>query len=144
MPLSKRLQKLGNSRVLLLDREMLGLLNLEQDDEPEVTLTYYGDTLVLRRAGSLPMDLQQVGQVLGLSAWDAVALPKPLDFGDVLPALREVLEMLEDGPMTVAEMREYTGLEMGAISTRLSRLRKLEYVVKEGNRYGLNREMFGR
>lgn len=128
--------------MLVIEREMLAQLGLDSDDYQEVALRIYGDTMVLRRADARPLNMQEVGQLFGLSPWDAVSLPENLDLGDTAPALREVLELLQGGPLTSGEIAELLNLKPGATSARLKRAILHNHIVKEGIYYRLNPEMF--
>lgn len=54
MPMIKKLTPIGNSEGLILDRTLLGLLNLERG--AEVELDVQGDTLLVRRASKGALD----------------------------------------------------------------------------------------
>jgi hypothetical protein len=144
MALAKRLQKVGGTSLgLVINQEMLKILGVEIDAaEVNVSLDIYGDALVVRREGAPPLNPQQVGQLFGLEPWDAVSLPQSLDFGDVLPAIREVLEVLEGGPATVSQITEVLGSKATTIGSRLKRAETYNYVKKEGIVYSLNTDLF--
>lgn len=128
--------------MLIIEREMLAQLGLDSDDYQEVALRVYGDTLVLRRADARALNIQEIGQLFGLAPWDAVSLPKTLDLSNVAPALREVLELLQGGPLTSGEIAEMLNLKSAATSSRLKRAITLNHIVKEGIHYRLNPEVF--
>lgn len=142
--LTKRLQKIGStSLALVISQELLKMIEVDTDAaEISVSLTIYGDTLVVRRDGAPKLNPQQVGQLFGLEPWDSMSLPRSLDFSDVLPAIREVLEVLEPGPSNVAQIAELLNLSFPAVASRLRRAEKFNYVRKEGVLYSLNTDLF--
>ena len=60
MTVRRRLQRLGNSRVLLLDRDLLEALLPDGDPEQELRVTVVGDALVVRRAKAGPFPTERV------------------------------------------------------------------------------------
>lgn len=123
----KKLQRLGNSRVLLLDRDLLEHLLPDGDLEQELLVTVVGDALVVRRAKAGPFPTEEVIE----AAERADALPESvIDLNETEQRLLHTLN--EDGPGTTNELTQRIGRGRETTSTRLNGLQRRGWVARTG------------
>lgn len=128
MAVRKKLQKLGASRVLLLDRDLLGVLLPDGDLEQTLLVEVVGDALVVRRETSSPLPAEVVAA--------AVAPDSPFRELNVLE--QRVLQAVSEGLGNTSEITRRIGdRSRPTVSLALTRLLREGLVVKTGRDWRL-------
>jgi len=130
MTVRKKLQKLGNSRVLLLDRDLLEALLPAGNLEATLLVEVVGGALVVRREGAPTPSEAAVAEAASRS---------PLVVPGLSPTERKVLEALRGGPATRGELAEVVNRSPETVSAALKRLSKDAWVTQTGRDWRLTR-----
>lgn len=123
MAVRKKLQNLGQSKALLIDQDLLGVLLPDGDLTRTLLVEVVGDALVVRRETSEPLPREAV---------EAAVSPSPLRDLNVLE--QRVLNVVTEAqPVTTREVTERIGdRSRPTVSLALNRLLKLGLVSKTG------------
>lgn len=128
MTVRKKLQRLGNSRVLLLDRDLLAALLPDGDLDATLLVEVVGSALVVRREDALAPTVEAVELAATAAAPDVPGLS---------PTERKVLDALRRGPATRGELAEVVSRTPETVSTALKRLKSDDWVTQTGRDWRL-------
>ncbi len=128
MTVRKKLQKLGNSRVLLLDRDLLAALLPDGDLDATLLVEVVGSALVVRREDAPAPTVEAVEQAATLAV---PAVP------GLSPTERLVLTALRDGAATRGELAESIGRAPETVSAALKTLKDKSLVTQTGRDWRL-------
>jgi len=124
----KKLQKLGNSRVLLLDRDLLAALLPDGDLDATLLVEVVGSALVVRREDAPAPTPGEVEQAATAAAPDVPGLT---------PTERLVLTALQRGTATRGELAETVGRAPETVSAALKTLKDKGLVAQTGRDWRL-------
>lgn len=131
MTVRKRLQRIGNSHGLVLDRDLLAALAPDGDLNASLLVEVVGNALVVRREGTFA---PTPGQVTGA----AIVSPPDLPAG-LSPTDRLVLEALTTrSTATRGEIATAIGRSPETVSASLKRLKGDEWVTQTGRDWRLS------
>ncbi|HET9026105.1 MAG TPA: helix-turn-helix domain-containing protein [Trueperaceae bacterium] len=128
MTVRKKLQKLGNSRVLLLDRDLLAALLPDGDLDATLLVEVVGSALVVRREDAPAPAPGEVERAATAAAPDVPGLT---------PTERLVLTALRGGAATRGELAETIGRAPETVSAALKTLKAAELVTQTGRDWRL-------
>jgi len=128
MTVRKKLQKLGNSRVLLIDRDLLAVLHPDGDVDATLLVEVVGSALVVRREGAPAPALGEVEQAATVAAPEVPGLS---------PTKRLVLMALQRGPATRGELAETIGRAPETVSAALKTLKEQGLTAQTGRDWRL-------
>jgi len=128
MTVRKKLQKLGNSRVLLLDRDLLAALLPDGDLDATLLVEVVGSALVVRREDAPAPTVAAVEQAATLAVPDVPGLS---------PTERLVLTALQRGSATRGELADAVQRAPETVSAALKRLKSDEWVTQTGRDWRL-------
>lgn len=128
MTVRKKLQKLGNSRVLLLDRDLLAALLPDGDLDATLLVEVVGSALVVRREDAPAPTVDAVEQAATVAAPDVPGLS---------PTERLVLTALRGGAATRGELAETIRRAPETVSASLKTLKAAELVTQTGRDWRL-------
>lgn len=128
MTVRKKLQRLGNSRVLLLDRDLLAALLPDGDLDAALLVEVVGGALVVRREDAPALTVEAVEQAA------TVAVP---DLPGLSPTERLVLDALRGGPATRGELAEAINRAPETVSVALKTLKGAGLTAQTGRDWRL-------
>lgn len=128
MTVRKKLQRLGNSRVLLLDRDLLAALLPDGDLDATLLVEVVGSALVVRREDAPAPERGEVERAA------TVAVP---DVPGLSPTERLVLRALRSGSATRGELAETIGRAPETVSAALKRLKDAGLTAQTGRDWRL-------
>jgi len=128
----KRLQKLGNSRVLVIDRDLLDALVPDGDLEQTLLVSIVGDALVVRRETSRPLSVTDVTAASERMA----SIPERVL---ALPATDQALlrELAREAGNATELARRLGHRTRETVSTRLHALKRDGWVTRTGRDWRL-------
>jgi DNA-binding MarR family transcriptional regulator len=128
MTVRKKLQKLGNSRVLLLDRDLLAALLPDGDLDATLLVEVVGSALVVRREDAPAPTVEAVEQAATTAAPDVPGLS---------PTERLVLTALQRGSATRGELADAVQRAPETVSAALKTLKDKGLVASTGRDWRL-------
>lgn len=128
MTVRKKLQKLGNSRVLLLDRDLLAALLPDGDLDATLLVEVVGSALVVRREDAPAPERGEVERAATIAAPDVPGLS---------PTERLVLTALQRGSATRGELADAVQRAPETVSAALKRLKSDDWVTQTGRDWRL-------
>lgn len=129
MAVRKKLQRVGKSRCVILDLDLLEALLPDGDLEQTLLVEVVGDALVIRRETSTPLSVEAVAA--------AVAPNSPRR--DLNPLEQRVLQAVSQGPGNSSEVTERIGnRSRPTVSLALNRLLRAGLVEKTGRDWRLS------
>lgn len=128
MTVRKKLQKLGNSRVLLLDRDLLAALLPDGDLDATILVEVVGSALVVRREDAPAPTVESVEQAATAAAPDVPGLT---------PTERLVLTALQRGSATRGELADAVQRAPETVSAALKSLKDKSLVTQTGRDWRL-------
>ena len=128
MTVRKKLQRLGNSRVLLLDRDLLAALLPDGDLDATLLVEVVGSALVVRREDAPAPTVESVEQAA------TAAVP---DLPGLSPTERLVLTALQRGSATRGELADAVQRAPETVSAALKTLKDAGLVAQTGRDWRL-------
>lgn len=128
MTVRKKLQKLGSSRALLIDRDLLAVLLPDGNLDATLLVEAVSGALVVRREGTPEPSVEDVQQA-GITA--------PPELPGFSPTERRVLDALRSGAATRGELAERVQRAPETVSAALKTLKGQGLVVSTGRDWRL-------
>lgn len=128
MTVRKKLQRLGNSRVLLLDRDLLAAILPDGDLDATLLVEVVGSALVVRREDAPALTVEAVERAATVAGPDLPGLS---------PTERLVLDALRGGPATRGELAEVIGRAPETVSAALKTLKEQGLTAQTGRDWRL-------
>lgn len=129
MTVRKKLQKIGNSTGLILDRDLLEVLYPGGITDELVLVEVVGNALVIRREDAPVVEPETAVEA---------AVEAPVELPGLNASERLIVEALKDGPRRIPELVEAVGRSRVTVSASLKRLKETDWVRQTGRDWRLS------